>query len=129
MAYGLFMLFCNCLIPGVMLLFGWIFRKHPPKQINSFYGYRTRRSSASQAAWDFAQVTMGKLWWRWGWVLLALSVAAQLPFLQAEESTISKISGLVCGAQVAVLLLSIWPVERALKRQFPDQSKNHQRKP
>lgn len=127
MAYAIFLLCCNSLLPGIMLILGRAFRKHPPKQINSFYGYRTRRSMQSQAAWDFAQATMGKLWQRWGGVLLALSVAVQLPFLKAGESTLSKVNGLVCIVQVAVLLLSILPVERALKRRFPDGPKNDQR--
>lgn len=35
---------------------GYIFGKFPPKKINPVYGYRTRRSSRSQAAWDVAQV-------------------------------------------------------------------------
>ncbi|MDA1027671.1 MAG: SdpI family protein [Bacteroidetes bacterium] len=36
-------------------------RAHPPKKINSLYGYRTKRSMASQEAWDFAQLYSGDL--------------------------------------------------------------------
>lgn len=31
-------------------------KKFPPKKINSLYGYRTRKSMASQEAWDYAQI-------------------------------------------------------------------------
>ena len=44
MGFWIFMFLSNELIPILMLLFGWIFKKHPPKNINSVYGYRTSMS-------------------------------------------------------------------------------------
>lgn len=123
MGFWLFLFCSNCLIPLLMLGIGAAFRKHPPKKMNYFLGYRTRRSMASQEAWDLAQLTLGRLWWRWGWGLLAISVLVQLPFVHAGEEQLSLLSGLLCGAQVLVLLLSILPVEGALKAQFPDETK------
>ena len=38
MGFWIFMFLSNELIPILMLLFGWIFKKHPPKNINSVYG-------------------------------------------------------------------------------------------
>ena len=44
MGLWLYMLAVDLLIPLVMVIFGAIFTRRPPKNINGFYGYRTRRS-------------------------------------------------------------------------------------
>lgn len=116
-----FWLFCtvSCLlVPAVMLYFGWRFLKKPPKHINSFYGYRTSRSMKNQQTWDFAHKVCGKLWFRWGLVLLPLSLLAMLLVLgkDTEEQGVWLMG--VTVIQVVVLLGSIVPVERALKRNF-----------
>ena len=36
-------------------LSGFILKKYPPKSINWFYGYRTRRAMKGQDQWDFAR--------------------------------------------------------------------------
>lgn len=41
MAFWLFMLIMNLLIPFSMIGFGFYFQKHPPKEINELFGYRT----------------------------------------------------------------------------------------
>jgi len=45
----------------LLLLIAVIFRVHPPQGINSLYGYRTKRSMRSPAAWDFANGVSTKL--------------------------------------------------------------------
>ena len=118
MGFWVFCLAMDLLIPAVMLLLGRRFLTKPPRTINGTYGYRTRRSMKSQAAWDFAHRTCGRLWSRLGMVLLPLSALVMLPVLGADTGT----AGLWCGAvvlvQTAVLLGSIFPVERALKKEF-----------
>lgn len=37
------------------LISGILFKKNPPKEINLWYGYRTKRSMRNQERWDFAQ--------------------------------------------------------------------------
>lgn len=116
-----FWLFCTAsclLVPAVMLYFGWRFLKKPPKHINSFYGYRTSRSMKNQQTWDFAHQVCGRLWFRWGLVLLPLSLLAMLlvPGKDAEELGLWLMG--VTVIQVVVLLGSIVPVERALKKNF-----------
>ena len=44
MAFWLFMLIMNLLIPFTMIGFGFYFQKHPPKEINELFGYRTSLS-------------------------------------------------------------------------------------
>ncbi|MGB5318592.1 SdpI family protein [Eudoraea sp.] len=44
------------LMTGLLVLIGGlIFKKNPPKKINWWYGYRTKRSVKNQEQWDFAQ--------------------------------------------------------------------------
>lgn len=56
-------------IPLIFLGIGLLWEKHPPKEINWVYGYRTRRSSASQQAWDFAHAYFAKLARRLGMIM------------------------------------------------------------
>lgn len=37
-----------------LLVIGYIYKINPPKEINHFYGYRTRRSMKNQQIWDYA---------------------------------------------------------------------------
>ena len=54
-AFWIFVLAMDLLLPGVMIGFGREFMKNPPKEINPGYGYRTAMSSKNQDTWDFAQ--------------------------------------------------------------------------
>jgi len=40
----------------MILIIGLIFKKFPPKKINSIYGYRTNSSMKNKKVWDYAQV-------------------------------------------------------------------------
>ena len=110
----------DLLIPAVLLLLGQRFLTRPPKSINNFYGYRTARSMKNQATWDFAHRTCGRLWFRLGLILLPLSIIAMVPVLGREAGTVGLWCAAVALIQTAVLVCSIFPVERALKRHFDD---------
>lgn len=118
MGFWVFCLAMDLLIPAMMLLLGRRFLTKPPRTINGTYGYRTRRSMKSQAAWDFAHRTCGRLWSRLGLVMLPLSTLVMLPVLGADTGTVGLWCGAVALVQTAVLLGSIFPVERALKKEF-----------
>ena len=106
------------LVPAVMVVFGAVFLKKPPKKINGWYGYRTSRSMASQAAWDFAHRTCGKVWLRWGITLGIVAPLLMLPVLGAGEERLTLWSGSLTLLQCVALVASIFPVERALRRHF-----------
>ena len=119
--FWIVMLFWNLLIPLMMLVFGLLFCKKPPIEVNSLFGYRTTLSMKNKDTWDFAQRMMGRLWWRAGLALLVLTVGAMLACLftlARDEDTVGTYSLVFLYIQMAVLLLSIWPVERALRRTF-----------
>ncbi len=118
MWFWIFMLLCDLLMPSVMIAFGRIFLKHPPKNINSFYGYRTSRSMKNRDTWDFAHRYCGRLWFRCGLILLPLSVIPLLFVLRADVDTVGTVGMVVCLLQLLPLILSIIPTERALKRTF-----------
>lgn len=58
-------------INGFLLFFiGYFYTKYPPKKINHFSGYRTRRSMANQQIWDYANRLSAKMICRLGIMLL-----------------------------------------------------------
>ena len=61
MGFWIFMTVCNFLMPALMVIIGKIWLKHPPKSINSSYGYCTPMSQKNQDTWDFAQAYCGKM--------------------------------------------------------------------
>ena len=116
-----FWLYCTAmclLVPALMLYFGWRFLKKPPKKINSIYGYRTSRSMKNQQTWDFAHQVCGKLWFRAGAVMLPLSLLAMLPALGRNVEAVGIWCIPVVGVQLVVMIATIFPVEKALKRKF-----------
>ena len=114
-----FMLICNLLIPAVAIWYGRRFQANPPKEPNGVFGYRTARSMKSREAWDFAQRKMGQVWGRWGFALLPLAVVGQaLTLLCPDVEAMCMWSLPITVVEVVALLLSMIPVERALKENF-----------
>lgn len=121
MGIWIMMLFCSLLIPGLMLLFGWIFRVSPPEKINDWYGYRTKRSKSSPEAWDYAHRYAGKIWQRWGLWTLVLSIGVML-LLLGKGDTLVSLSGLGLMLIQLVPMLAVIPVtERELKKRFDSE--------
>ena len=123
MGFWIFMLICDLLVPAVMILAGWMMEHHAPKNINSLLGYRTARSMKNQDTWNFAHAYCGRLWWRVGWITLVPSVLVQPFLLGKSEQAVGIGGGILVTVQTAVLLVSILPVERALKRTFDENGK------
>ncbi len=118
-----FLFFTGLLIPAVMLIAGWLMHKHPPKNINWVIGYRTGRSMQSHEAWSFAQKKIGVIWKKTGAITLLVSAAAQIPFFFLSDQVFSIASLVLMFTQLFILLMTIPPVERALKKEFPDTKK------
>ena len=123
MAFWLFFTAMDLLIPGIMVGIGARFLKHPPGTVNAWYGYRTARSMKNQETWNFAHETCGRLWVRLGKLsFLPALLAAALTFGCGIE-TVSVVSVVVVTVQTLALIGSIFPVERALKRNFDDSGR------
>lgn len=112
------MLACVFICPVTMILSGWLTWKVAAKGKPGAIGYRTRRSVASQEAWQFANEDCGRRFWRWGWILLVPSVLAMLPIYGANDDTVGALGGFIVMADCVLMVLMIIPTERALKRKF-----------
>ena len=119
-AFWLFMLCANLLIPAVMIGLGRMFLNNPPRNINASFGYRTAMSMKNQDTWDFAHQYCGRLWYRGGLVMLLPSVVPLLFVLGRDIGAIGSTGLVVAGVQLVVMLGTIFPVERALKRTFDE---------
>lgn len=67
----------------IFIIVGLMMLKYPPKEINSLYGYRTKKSMKSQEAWNFAQIYSSKLIIKAG---LFLSLVGLLGYVFFEVS-------------------------------------------
>lgn len=123
MVFWIFMFLSSEMIPALMLLFGWIFRKHPPKNINGIYGYRTSMSMKNTDTWNFAHSYCGKLWWKIGIIMSVGTIVTMLPLIGKDTDATGLWSSVIMTIQCAILLISIYPVERALRKNFDKTGK------
>ena len=123
MWFWFFMTVSNLILPVLMIVLGKVFMKKPPKQINGFYGYRTRRSMKNQAAWDFSHLYCGKLWRKMGWFMLPVSMIVMIPAFGKSDDIVGAVGGVVVTAECMVMLVSILLTEKALAKQFDEEIK------
>ena len=121
MIFWSYMVLIDLLIPVIMLLVGLVFRKHPPKSINGIWGFRTRRSMKSQAAWEYANRYIGKIWFYWGMVMLPLSVVPMLFVLNGSPRQIESVTVVTCLIQLIPVVISNFVAEKALKDRFDEE--------
>lgn len=112
----IFLLIMDLLLPVIMIVMGRLWQKNPPKEINGLYGYRTARSMKSKESWDFAHRYYGKLWYYMGIVLTPLTVFAM--FL--GRSNYEDVAVIIILLQTVATIISIFPTETALKKNFDD---------
>ena len=115
-----FWLICDLFIPLVMIVVGRMTLKHCPKNINSLIGYRTTRSMKNMDTWKFAHEYCGKLWWKLGWLIMILTVLMYIPLYQSNDNIIGIAGVVLITIQCTVLIISIYPTEKALKEHFTD---------
>lgn len=118
MAFWVFMAVVSLFIPIIMVIFGKSFLKAAPKEINGIYGYRTAMSMKNQDTWEFAHKHFGKVWFYAGLILLPLNIIPLLFVMGEGKDLIGTVGILVCLIDTAVMLLSIIPTEKALKKNF-----------
>ncbi len=116
-----FMLVCDLLVPILMIVAGNRMWKHSPKTINGVMGYRTARSMKNMDTWRFAHDYCGRLWWKIGWIMLIPSMVVHFPFYHGSETAVGTVGAILCTIQCAVLIFSVFPTERALKRTFTEE--------
>ena len=117
MGFWIFMTATALLIPATMLFFGSRFLKDPPKR-NAAFGYKTAMSGKNDDTWDFAHRYIGRLWRRWGFVMLMTSLAAMLLFLNKDMEAVGYAGLVLVFAEMVPLIGAIFPTERALRDTF-----------
>lgn len=113
-----FMLICDILIPVVMVIAGRMMWKHCPKHINGMLGYRTTRSMKNMDTWKFAHAYCGKLWWKIGWIMIMPSALIHIPLYHSDKNTIGFAGLILVAIQCFIMIVSIYPTEKALKKYF-----------
>lgn len=116
--FWIFMLVFELLIPVVMIIFGRMFTKAAPGNINYAFGYRTDRSMKNKDTWVFAHKCIGRIWTIWGWVLLGISAVFMLVFLGRDVDTVGYAGLALTAVQLAGLIIPIFIVEGKLKETF-----------
>ena len=118
MLFWWIMLICDLIIPIVMLISGRMMWKHCPKRINNIVGYRTARSMKNMDTWKFAHNYCGKLWWKIGWVMIIPSALIHILLCHSDNNTIEFAGLILVAIQCFVMVVSIYPTEKALKTHF-----------
>lgn len=113
-----FNLVCDLLVPLIMIGLGWSFMKKPPKNINSLYGYRTSMSMKNQDTWEFAHRICGRVWCVVGCAMLPLAVLAWTRTRSYSVDEAAVWNDGIEALEAVALLVTIIPVEWALKRNF-----------
>lgn len=126
MGFWIFMFIMALVIPMTMVGFGNLFLKRTPKDINSVYGYRTRRSMKNQDTWRFAHQYCGKLWYYSGLLFLPISAAALFLVIGKDKDTVGLAGGIVEIVQLFFLVGAIFPTGRALKKEFDQNGRRRQ---
>lgn len=119
MGFWIFMLCMVALSPVLMMIFGAVFMKFPPEDINNIYGYRTRRSMRDRQTWDFAQRYWGKSALYTGLTGIVPTVLCMLPCLGRSVDEVGIWGAVVCVAVAAAVIgVPVFLTERALKRWY-----------
>lgn len=118
MGFNLIMVIAVSFVPIVMIIFGNMFLKNPPKEPNWAFGFRTKFSMKSQETWDFSQNLNGKYWKTLGLVLLPLSNATLAIMNGCDIDTIGKAVAIIEFIQCAFMLGSAVAVSAKLKKVF-----------
>lgn len=108
------------LIPLIMIIFGVLSVKKPPKKINFIYGYRTSMSTKNIDTWKFAHEYCGRLWTKIGIIMFIVSAVICFKANTYSEDVKGITVTVLTIAQTIILLISIIPIEKALRKKFDE---------
>lgn len=109
------MKFVVFLIPLLIVVVGWLLFKFPPKNINWFLGYRTKKSMKDKKAWKEANEYCGKLFFAIGLIELVISfVLFLLNYLAIEFS--ETFLSIVIIIQLIPMLITVVLVEKKISK-------------
>lgn len=97
-----------------MLIIYFIYFKYPPKKINYFYGYRTKRSMKNNENWSFANKYAAKLLINFS--VYSFFIPPFLYFLYPKNNFLITII-----IHSALILSVLYFTEKQLKRKFKEK--------
>ena len=118
MGFWFFMVITLLLIPVIMIVVGKLYGNKAPGEINHFIGYRTTRSMKNNETWKFAHSYFSKMWYKWGLIMLPISIVPMFFMIGKDEDTIGNLGAIICSLQIVPILVSIVLTEKALKDNF-----------
>jgi uncharacterized membrane protein len=123
MGFWFFMFAMVAILPLAMIVIGIIFYNRPPKNINFIFGYRTDLSMKNQKTWAFAHHLLGKIWMIMGSILLPIMCVPMFFVINESVSVIGTLGAVLASISIFPLVISIFPVEKALEKNFDDNGK------
>jgi uncharacterized membrane protein len=118
------------IMPVMMVVIGYWFSKNPPKQINHFSGYRTAMSKKNMDTWRFAHLFFGRLWLKYGMVLLIATLLSLWPLVKVTDLPSGYMAHLLlAGVQGVFVFVPIFLTERELRRQLDENGKAKRKDP
>ena len=118
MGFWIFMALTVMLFPAIMIVFGRLFSRSAPKEINYAFGYRTSRSMKNMDTWKFAHEFLGKLWFILGFIMIPVNLIPLLLVIGNSENVIGTVGSVLCFVDLGAIIISIFPTESALKKNF-----------
>ncbi|NKI28170.1 SdpI family protein [Arenibacter sp. 6A1] len=119
MTFNFFIVFSSIVTGSIGLIGGMIFKKNPPKKINWWYGYRTKRSMENQEKWDYAQKIGAENMMKY----------SSIPFLTTILGFLIDIQNIVLSFGIVMIstllwaFFSIYKTETKLKSKFDKKEK------
>lgn len=113
-----FMVLVDLMIPIMMILFGRFFMRRAPQKINSIIGYRTTMSMKNEETWKFAHSYCGKIWVGQGKIMIVVTLVAMLLTMMKGQNYAEEIGSILCILQCVWIIVTIIPVEKALRKEF-----------
>ena len=123
MGFWIFMALTVMLFPAIMIVFGRLFSRSAPKEINYAFGYRTSRSMKNMDTWKFAHEFLGKLWFILGFIMIPVNLIPLLLVIGNSENVIGTVGSVLCFVDLGAIIISIFPTESALKKNFDKDKK------
>lgn len=113
----------NVVISLAVLIGGYYLKYHAKPYADSLIGFKTKRATASDEAWQFANRKCGRLWFAIGVFGFAATGAVAVYILPKWNNTATvSVYVLILILQIAATVASVFHVEEQLKIKFGDQS-------
>lgn len=109
------MVYTIFILPLLMIGIGFLMLKKPPRKINWFIGYRTRKSMENEKMWKMANQYCGKTWINVGILMLFVSILLSILLYFKLFILTEMFAVMVMFIQLFIILLSIFMIENKLK--------------